>query len=312
MDTTRPANGFTLIELLVVIGIIGILMAILLPALSTARAQANAIKCTANLRSIGQGFYLYANANRGTIVPSRMPVTTSNLYYVGNGTVFRPRWFVTMGGAVGFFAFTNPPPLDVNNSNDNSRRVTNPVFLCPDALDRDNNRNFGFGYNFQFLGNVRNKLGTPAGAWNPINFPVRMSSIRAADTIIAADALGTAAGKPASARTGYRQDGVSDLFAVGNHGWSLDPPRVTPTSDYCDDNNRAPQHRSAPDARHKKRANFLFADGHVQPMTPAEAGYVIKPDGSFASGDGTDGAARASNSLFSGKARDVDPPSIHP
>jgi prepilin-type N-terminal cleavage/methylation domain-containing protein len=58
-------KGFSLIELLVVIGIIGVLLAILLPALEKSREQANNLRCAANLNQIGVAMLIYSNDNHG-------------------------------------------------------------------------------------------------------------------------------------------------------------------------------------------------------------------------------------------------------
>ena len=66
---TNQANGrfggFTLVELLVVIAIIGILAALLLPALSVAKSRARRIECVGNLRETGLAFHLFANDHGG-------------------------------------------------------------------------------------------------------------------------------------------------------------------------------------------------------------------------------------------------------
>ena len=65
MKKHSQKKHFTLIELLVVIAIIAILAAMLLPALSAARARARAANCTGNLKQIGLALITYAGDFHG-------------------------------------------------------------------------------------------------------------------------------------------------------------------------------------------------------------------------------------------------------
>src|SRR4051812_44849882 len=73
---TRRA-AFSLVELLVVIGIIAVLIGILMPVLSRARAQAISLQCKSNLRQVGVLLQGYANNYRGWVYPvgPKNPVT---------------------------------------------------------------------------------------------------------------------------------------------------------------------------------------------------------------------------------------------
>ncbi len=85
----RSCSGFTLVELLVVIAILGILAALLLPALARARESGSRISCTNNLKQIGIAFSLYQEENQGKYPSASDPLSTSPFYCLWMGRGWR-------------------------------------------------------------------------------------------------------------------------------------------------------------------------------------------------------------------------------
>lgn len=76
----RARRGFTLIELLVVIGIIAVLLAITLPALSGAREASQRVKCLANLKGVGVGVQVFLNEATEKYLPYCLPLDDSSVF----------------------------------------------------------------------------------------------------------------------------------------------------------------------------------------------------------------------------------------
>jgi prepilin-type N-terminal cleavage/methylation domain-containing protein/prepilin-type processing-associated H-X9-DG protein len=304
MKKTCPARGiraFTLIELLVVIAIIGILAAMLLPTLQRGKIHAKGAKCMSNLRMLTHGWHMFADENNEVMLPGRFAKlpggkgNPKNHFKLGNGMKYRPRWIAYMGSYVGADAFEKPSTRD-----DRQDYGNNPVFLNPLRDYWTDERNGAFGYNLQFLGNARktnNKYH---------NYPVRRGKINNfTATVMCATSLGTAAGFAEKDREEYNNNGKA-YNEWGNHGWSLDPPRLTANSDRGSGDSDSP--RTAVDACYMGRAVVAFCDGHVESKFPEELGYRALKDGKFVDLERVDDSP--SNYFFSGSARDIPPPAL--
>jgi len=94
----RALSAFTLVELLVVIGIIGVLISILIPTLSSARDRANEVKCLANVRNFGNAWAGYAAEHKGQLPWGWVWDSWNPKAYAPNGGNARfSNWVSTLG-----------------------------------------------------------------------------------------------------------------------------------------------------------------------------------------------------------------------
>ncbi|MCP4250135.1 MAG: prepilin-type N-terminal cleavage/methylation domain-containing protein [bacterium] len=296
-------SAFTLVELLVVVSIIALLLSILMPSLRSARNQAKAAVCLANMKRLGTGMAVYLNTSGDKFPPFRLKTDPSDpapVTYVNHYGRSKPRWQWFIADNIGPVIDPRPFTLpfgdgDVGSGGEGGRTMTNKYFLCPSLTgpDQYDVRNGAYGYNYQYLGNSRADT-------NPTefdNFSVSADHLRAASqTVLFADSRG---GDPKH----------------GKHSYSLDPPRLAVernavrfgpgSGDLADGMDPSLYQYSPAEMRHAGRAMVAFIDSHAEGMRLADLGYEVNGQGVALPVDPIARPAyTASNKLWTGHGAD--------
>jgi len=126
---SRPGRGFTLVELLVVIAIIGILIALLLPAVQAAREAARRMQCSNHLKQLALGLHDYHDSHKvfpsGALVSNGLSWNVLILPYIEQGPLYA-KFNFNQGD------FNGAPNQEGPNKNVHAlNRIA--TFMCPSA-----------------------------------------------------------------------------------------------------------------------------------------------------------------------------------
>ena len=136
MSSMRKNSAFTLVELLVVIAIIGLLVALLLPAVQAARESARRTQCTNNLKQVGLALQTFHDSK------GRFPIGRESSFQLGVAWSFRLLPFMEMNNVHDSLVPDEPV---FSTLNANAMRTPADVYFCPSrrqpAADRDFDNN---------------------------------------------------------------------------------------------------------------------------------------------------------------------------